>query len=260
MHRGNERQKIYGARYLDPKYSRWISADPALGEYIPGAPTDEEAKRQNQDLPGMGGVFNTVNASLYHYAGNNPVKYTDPDGRSSIDELRALAKIFRAEGKTEKRNLYLLPASLRRDCCFARTSIIAEELRNKGYVVNYAFANHPKMPNSEDRFSYHIAACVEIDGENYVIDPLYNLEGPYSGLSKFRQWLDFQDADNTNSHFQKSGIISGYDEIGNPKENMFIQSFYDIYNKNEDLSVPEYAEKLMNYFKETGAISGYDGF
>jgi membrane-bound inhibitor of C-type lysozyme len=29
----------------------------------------------------MGGVFNTVNLHLYHYAGNNPAKYTDPDGR-----------------------------------------------------------------------------------------------------------------------------------------------------------------------------------
>ena len=71
----------YGARYLDPKYSMWISTDPALGEYIPKAPIDEEAKKYNQNLPGMGGVFNHINSNLYHYAGNSPVKYTDPDGR-----------------------------------------------------------------------------------------------------------------------------------------------------------------------------------
>ena len=65
----------YGARYLDPKYSRWLSGDPALGEYIPSAGAD------TSKLAGMGGVYNTVNLHLYHYSGNNPVKYTDPDGR-----------------------------------------------------------------------------------------------------------------------------------------------------------------------------------
>jgi hypothetical protein len=30
----------------------------------------------------MGGVFNIVNLHLYHYAGNNPVKYVDPDGKA----------------------------------------------------------------------------------------------------------------------------------------------------------------------------------
>ena len=65
----------YGARYLDPKYSRWLSGDPALGDYVPAAGTDPSK------LAGMGGVYNTVNLHLYHYAGNNPVKYTDPDGR-----------------------------------------------------------------------------------------------------------------------------------------------------------------------------------
>jgi RHS repeat-associated protein len=75
----------YGARYLDPKVSRWLSADPAMGEYIPSAPINEEARRRNGSLPGQGGVFNLVNLHAYHYAGNNPVKYVDPDGRTEID-------------------------------------------------------------------------------------------------------------------------------------------------------------------------------
>jgi len=59
----------YGARYLDLKYSRWLSGDPALGDYIPKAPIDDEAKKHNENLPGMGGVFNIVNLHLYYYAG-----------------------------------------------------------------------------------------------------------------------------------------------------------------------------------------------
>jgi RHS repeat-associated protein len=84
----------YGARYLDSKTSRWLSTDPALGDYIPGVPINDEAKKHNQQLPGQGGIFNTINSHLYHYAGNNPVKYTDPDGRRF-----SLASIWKAATK-----------------------------------------------------------------------------------------------------------------------------------------------------------------
>jgi len=77
----------FGARYLDPKTSRWISVDPAMGDYIPSAPVNDEARKRNGNLPGQGGVFNYVNLHVYHYAGNNPVKYTDPDGRDSIWQI-----------------------------------------------------------------------------------------------------------------------------------------------------------------------------
>ena len=69
----------YGARYLDPKYSRWISADPALGEYV----------SSDYDGP-SGGIYNFTNLNLYHYAGNNPIKYIDPDG----DDFKSVIKSF----------------------------------------------------------------------------------------------------------------------------------------------------------------------
>ena len=56
------------------------------------APVNDEAKKHNRNLPGMGGIYNTVNMHLYHYAGNNPVKYVDPDGRSVKSALKLIVK------------------------------------------------------------------------------------------------------------------------------------------------------------------------
>ena len=79
----------YGARYLDPKTSRWISADPAMydGSYIPSAPINDEAKKRNQNLPGMGGIFNVINMHVYAYTHNNPINLIDPDGRNPVLDI-----------------------------------------------------------------------------------------------------------------------------------------------------------------------------
>ena len=69
----------FPARYYDPQTSRWMGADPAMGEYLPAV------GQGPGDLPGMGGVFDPTNLAVYHYASNNPLRYVDPTGRN--DEL-----------------------------------------------------------------------------------------------------------------------------------------------------------------------------
>ena len=61
----------YGQRYLDPQYNIWMTSDPAIYDYM------------SQSKNGEGGIYNITNLNLYHYAGNNPIKYVDPNGRSA---------------------------------------------------------------------------------------------------------------------------------------------------------------------------------
>lgn len=51
-----------------------MSVDPILDRYLPAA------RVSNDQLPGEGGIFASVNLSMYSYAGTNPVMYRDPDG------------------------------------------------------------------------------------------------------------------------------------------------------------------------------------
>jgi len=62
----------YGARYYEPKLSRWMSADPAGFELI----------NPNRD------DYSLIEAlNWYSYVGNNPVKYVDPTGLTAEYEI-----------------------------------------------------------------------------------------------------------------------------------------------------------------------------
>jgi RHS repeat-associated protein len=81
----------FGARYLDPRFSKWMTADPALGDYMPGAgktvgyqsPALANAWRGHHDLPGLGGAFRPSNLALYGYGHHNPATLRDPNGKDA---------------------------------------------------------------------------------------------------------------------------------------------------------------------------------
>nr|MDA3940342.1 RHS repeat-associated core domain-containing protein [Spirochaetia bacterium] len=79
----------YGARYLNPRTSRWISSDPAGSDLI--NPMENGKPREG---------YSIIEANnWYSYANNNPVRYTDPTGKES-EEPQSLRSSLTALGKS----------------------------------------------------------------------------------------------------------------------------------------------------------------
>jgi len=77
----------YGARYYEPRLSRWMSADPAGWDLInPMEPDGEGGWKPKQSHS----VIEATN--WYSYVSNNPVKYVDPTGMESSSMLYSLVE------------------------------------------------------------------------------------------------------------------------------------------------------------------------
>ncbi|WP_081984420.1 RHS repeat-associated core domain-containing protein [Treponema sp. OMZ 838] len=197
----------YGARYLDPKYSRWLSGDPALSYYVDGKSNGSS-----------GGIYNPINFNLYHYADNNPIRYIDPTGleedvseaERQLKELRQLGEEMFYKGTINGINLY---TENYEDGCYARATVIAGELEKLGFgVTDYSYVTSPVMPgvikaekaakrdpskvpdkDSEgnfNRYRFHVAATVIIDGKKYVVDPYYHKS--WLSISEQEDWYSCQ--------------------------------------------------------------------
>ena len=68
----------YGARYMDPKTSIWLSVDP-LAIYNPVFETEFYGDGQHN-----GGVFYSGNLNPYIYTYQNPILYVDPNGKQNV--------------------------------------------------------------------------------------------------------------------------------------------------------------------------------
>ena len=70
----------YGARYMDPKTSIWLSVDP-LAVYNPVMESEFYGDGQHN-----GGVYYSGNLNPYIYTYQNPIKYIDPNGKQTVGQ------------------------------------------------------------------------------------------------------------------------------------------------------------------------------
>ncbi|WP_038177340.1 RHS repeat domain-containing protein, partial [Treponema pedis] len=238
----------YGARYLDPKYSRWLSGDPALNDYIPQAPVNDEAKKHNENLPGMGGVFNIVNLHVYHYAGNNPVKYVDPDGRSDsniwIEMKNAVVPAINFDFGVDYYNLSV-------------------QRYNEGNYI--------------EGFLYSVDCLCEAAYDGLIVYTGLKAIGGFiksafttgaTGIGK--ALINLRNADKTVDHiFSKEHIEGGIMKLGSSREDILnkiinviskVDSNKIIEGSNEIRTVINDSEATIRLFVENGSIINIDAF
>jgi RHS repeat-associated protein len=157
----------YGARYMDPRTARWISADPALESYLPSAPVSDAARRRNGSLPGMGGVFNPVNLAVFTYAANNPVKYVDANGLDVSNPGRDEANLLCS--RVTDGSIPALP--LEGPCYMASLQGIAETYAGRNMTTEQKTESVSSLVNS----SAMLGDFRVIDSQAVIVDTLARL-------------------------------------------------------------------------------------
>ena len=117
------------------------------------------------------------------------------------------------------------------DGCYARATVIAGELEKLGFeVTDYSYVTAPVMPGvikaenaakrdpskvpdkdsegNSNRYRFHVAATVIIDGKKYVVDPYYHKS--WLSISEQEDWYSCQYPRGTSTqpaHDKKGNLI-----------------------------------------------------
>ncbi len=91
---GKEKDKetglyYFGARYMRPEIGRFIVVDPV-------GPVSSQTGKANEKL-----LLNPQKLNRYAYAGNNPYRYIDPDGRTWLEFVKSSNTLFVHPGTME---------------------------------------------------------------------------------------------------------------------------------------------------------------
>ncbi|GEM_PF-628518 len=238
---GKEKDKetglyYFGARYYDSKYSMWISTDPAISDFMSGSKS------------GLGGIYNSINFNVYHYASNNPLKYIDPDGcEPTKEEAAAMADDIYSWADPNRGEVKLLGGWKRVEGSYQELQegsggTAVYQRTNKDGKTEYAFVNKGTVSGKDW-------------GENFSQFFTGNSKDMENSVKRAREFCQEHESEEVTMVGHSKGGAEAMANAYATGKNAYIFNSAGLNKKNRDKYATGYDRKIHSY-TSTGDIVG----